>query len=277
VWAFLTQQHGELVACLKTMRETAHLSQGVHEAIAAMTTAIKNITGDRELSSVWSTAIRPLVPYSDHLVQMSTVASDLNLLDLQYGARPVSLYLLAPSPMALERLHPIYRVILDVALPRLMEAKVRTWKHRLLTVLDELPWYGYCRAIDKGIAVQAGYGQKVLAVTQDLEALWETYGQTTALWGNTHIKVWHTPANDLTAKRISENLLGRSTVETQSESRSRWGQRSVSVHGVGRPLLTTDEVLRLPGTEEILQVHGHRPIRARKCDYRKGRECNDTD
>ena len=98
------------------MASAQHLSQGVHEAIASMTTAIKNISGDREFSSVWTTAIRPLVIYSDPLVAASTDASDFDLEALQYGDKPVSLYLIAPSPMELERLHPLYRVIMDAAL-----------------------------------------------------------------------------------------------------------------------------------------------------------------
>jgi type IV secretion system protein VirD4 len=147
---------------------------------------------------------------------------------------------------------------------------VRTWKHRLLNVLDELPWHGYCHALGKGIAVKAGYGQKDLLVCQDLESLWEVYGETTPLWGNAHLKVYHTPANDRTAKRISENLLGRTTVPSQGETRRRGliGEYSVSVHTTGRPLLTTDEVMRLPAGQEIIQVGGHRPILAGKCDYR---------
>ena len=120
--------------------------------------------------------------------------------------------------MALERLHPLYRVILDVCMTRLMERKVRCWHYRLLNCLDELPWFGYCRSVDKGVAVQAGYGQKNLVVAQDLDALLEVYGPHTAIFGNCHVKVWHAPDNDLTAKRISENLLGRSTVESLGTS-----------------------------------------------------------
>ena len=52
VWSFLTQEHDTLGACLKAMTSTTHLSQGMHQAITSMTRAIKNITGDRELSSV---------------------------------------------------------------------------------------------------------------------------------------------------------------------------------------------------------------------------------
>jgi type IV secretion system protein VirD4 len=274
VWDFLTQQQASLADCLKTMAGTAHSSHGVHQAIASMTTAIKNISGDRELSSVWTTAIRPLVLYSDPLVAASTDISTLALEDLQYGPRPLSLYLIAPSPMALERLHPLYRVILDVAMTRLMEHPVRTWRQRLLFCGDELPWYGYTRAVDKGIAVMAGYGIKGLLVTQDLPALEEVYGQHTAIWGNTDLKIFHAPANDLTAKRISENLMGRGTMEHPVESRQAGvlGRRSVSFQHVARALLTTDEVMELDPRLEMVRLSGMKPILCMKTNYRTDRE-----
>ncbi len=273
-WDFLTQQGTNLADVLKTMAGTAHSSQGVHQAIASMTTAITNISGDRELSSVWTTAIRPLVLYSDPMVAASTDTSTLILEDLQYGTAPLSLYLVAPSPMALERLHPLYRVILDVAMTRLMEHPVRTWQHRLLVCADELPWYGYTRAIDKGIAVMAGYGIKGLLVTQDLPALEEVYGQHTAIWGNTDLKIFHAPTNDLTAKRISENLMGRGTMEHPVASRQSGllGRQSVSFQHVGRPLLTTDEVMELDPRLQLVRVSGVKPILCSKVNYRVDRE-----
>jgi type IV secretion system protein VirD4 len=271
VWQFLTQQHDNLGACLKTMSTTAHLSQGVHEAIVSITRAIKNITGDRELSSVWSTAIRPLVLYNDPLIAESTDASDFDINELQYGQRPMSLYLIAPSPMELERLHPLYRVILDVVMQRLMEHKVRTWKYRLLSVLDEICWFGYTRAIEKGIAVKAGYGMRDLLVSQDLESWWDVYGPHTAIWGNCRIKVFFAPDNDLTAKRISENLLGASTVEQEVQHRGgtvHGGTASTTYQYHGRPLMTPDELMELSADDEIVRVSGMKPILAKKLDYR---------
>lgn len=271
VWAFLTQQHKSLAEALKAMATMAHRSTGIHQGIVSMTRAIQNITGDRELSSVWTTAIRPLVLYSDPMVAKSTDASDLHVNDLQYGDAPVSLYLIAPSPLALERLHPLYRVILDVAMTRLMEHKVRTWTHRLLNVCDEMPWYGYTRALDKGIAVKAGYGMKDLLVTQDLESLWEVYGPHTAIWGNSSTKVLFAPTNDLTAKRISENMLGAGTVETPVAQQSPvlgW-RKSVSMGHHGRALLTADELMSLPRHQEVMQIEGMKPILAEKVDYRR--------
>lgn len=277
VWAFLTQQD-KLADALQTMRTTRHLSQGVHQAIATVTQAIQNISGDRELSSVWTTAIRPLALYNDPQIARNTDESDVDLEDLVYGPAPVSLYLIAPSPMALERLHPVYRVILDVASERWMAHKVRTWTQRCLIVGDELPWYGYSRAMDKGIAQQASYGIRSLLVAQDLEQLWEAYGEHTALWGNTGIKIFHEPDNDLTARRISENLLGVATVETPVPQQSPvlGMRRSVSMGHHTRPLLTVDEVMSLGPDAEIIKVKGMRhPILAQKFDYREDRFLRD--
>jgi type IV secretion system protein VirD4 len=272
VWRFLTLQHNSLHAALKSMTSTQHLSQGVHTAIASMTTAIKNITGDRELSSVWSTAIRPLVLYNDPLIAAATDASDFDLNALQYGPRPVSLYLIAPSARELERLHPLYRVILDVLFKVLMEHKVRTWTHRMVVCADELPAYGYSHAVEKGIPEVAGYGIKMFPVCQDLEQLWDVYGSHTAIWGNCKTKIFFAPDNDLTAKRISQNLLGEATVQQPVVHQGGSGTQtsaSTTYQFHGRELLKLDELMNLDPRMEIIRVTGIPPILAQKLDYRQ--------
>jgi type IV secretion system protein VirD4 len=274
-WEFMTQ-HGDLGAMLKLMRNTRHHSAGVHQAIAQMTQAIQNITGDRELSSVWSTAIRPLVPYSDPMIGAATDASDFDFNDFQYGAEPVSLYLIAPSPTALETLHPLFRVILDVGMTRMKEHTVRSALRRVDVIADELPAYGYVRAIDKGIADMAGYAIRALLVAQDLDQLWDVYGERTPIWGNCSVKLFHAPANDLTAKRISENFLGEETIENPVAQQSPiiGHRRSVSLQHTGRRLLTTDEFMGLDPQALVIwyqqfSTRGRRyPILAYKCDYR---------
>ncbi len=114
------------------------------------------------------------------------------------------------------------------------------------------------------------YGIKGLFVTQDLGQLEAVYGQHTALWGNTDLKVLHAPTNDLTAKRISENMLGRATLTNPVEQRQAGliGRRSVSMQHMGRSLLTTDEVMELDAQKEIVRLGGIKPILADKVNYR---------
>jgi len=117
----------------------------------------------------------------------------------------------------------------------------------------------------------AGYGVKGMQVTQVRPALEEVYGAQSAIWGNTDCKIFHAPTNDLTAKRLSDNLMGRGTVAHPVESRQAglFGTRSVSLQHVARPLLTTDEVMELDPRMEIVRLSGCKPIRCAKVDYRR--------
>jgi len=264
VWRFLTQRPGtskgrKLLETLELMGKTAHVAQGVHQAIVTITQAIETIAGDRELGSIWSTAIRPLILYNSPYVAASTATSTLALRDVQHGPEPVSLYLLAPSPAAVKRLYPVYRVVLDVALTRLLEREgthqPSDYGHRLLLALDELPTYGFIPTLDAEVATMAGYGIKGWFLAQDIPQLDETYGEDAPIWGNTDTKIFHAPANDTTAKRISENFLGRTTVQYPVISHGRGG-RSVSQQQTGRPLLTPDEVQMLAPQLGMAHVSG---------------------
>jgi type IV secretion system protein VirD4 len=264
VWRFLTQRPGtskkrKLLATLDAIGKTAHVAHGVHEAIVTITNAIETIGGEREMGSIWSTMIRPLILYNSPYVAASTETSTLALRDLQFGAAPLSLYLLAPSPAAVRRLYPIYRVIVDVAITRLMEregtAQPKDYGHRLLLALDEFPTYGYIPTIDAEVATMAGYGIKGWFLAQDIPQLDETYGEEAPIWGNTDVKIFHAPANDATARRISENFLGEMTVEYEVLSQSRGG-RTLTPHRVSRALMTPDEVQMMAPGQGLAHVSG---------------------
>jgi type IV secretion system protein VirD4 len=274
-WEFMTR-HGDVGAILRLIRNTKHHSAGVHQAIAQMSQAMANITGDRELSSIWSTAIRPLILYNDPMVAAATDTSDFDFDDFQYGPEPISLYLIAPSPRSLVRLHPLFRVILDIGMTRMTEHPVRSAHRRVDVIADELPAYGYVRAIDQGISDMAGYDMRAFLVAQDLDQLWETYGERTPIWGNCSVKLFHAPANDLTAKRISEHFLGEQTVENPVAQQSPviGHRRSVSLQHTGRRLLTTDELMGLNPRQLMIWYQNFQgedrtyPILAYKPDYR---------
>jgi len=72
------------------------------------------------------------------------------------------------------------------------------------------------------------------------------------------------------AKRMSDNLMGKGTIDHAVESRQAglMGQHSVSMQHVARSLLTTDEVMELPAHLEIVRVSGCKPILATKVNYR---------
>jgi len=262
LWWLLTQRYRTLPECLTAMQTTAHTAYGVHRAITELATGIANISNEKELSGVWTTAINPLLPYADPLTQRSTDTSTVRLEDLQYGDTPLSLYLVAPKPSALQRLAPVYRVVSDMALQRLQEHKPRSARHRLLVIADEAPAYGYSAALDKGAAETAGYGMKLLVVAQDIPQLEDTFGRHNSLWGNTQTKIFFAPDSDVTAKRLSDNFLGQATVEQPvlSQQQTMRKQASVAYQQVGRPLMTADELRAMHPQAAIVYRTGLRPI-----------------
>ncbi len=268
VWYFLTQQHRTLSACLHTMLGTRHTPHGVHPTIGQFTQAMRNITGERELSSLWTTVVRPLSLYADPLIAASTDTSTLDLDDLQHGPEPLSLYLLAPSPRALERLHPVYRVMVDVAMARLTDRPVSHAARRLLVCAEEMPAYGYMHALNKGASEMAGYGIKGFFVAQDLDQFEDVYGAKNTIWGNTETKIFHAPDNERTAERISRYILGSATVDNPVASRQGFlRDGSVSYQHVERPLLTTDEVQALDPAQMIVRRTGSKPMLLSKRGY----------
>jgi type IV secretion system protein VirD4 len=281
VWQFLTQRQlpekakGRRVQdTLDLLSKTPHTSAGVHRAISSITNGIAAIGGDREMGSIWSTAMRPLILYNSPWVAASTERSTFALRDLQHGAAPASLFLVAPSPARARRLAPVYRVILDVAMTQLMEregdAQPGDYQHRLLLVGDEWPVYGYVGTVEDEVATMAGYGIKGLFVAQDLGQWERTYGENNALWSNTHCKLFHAPDSDTTAMRISD-MLGEGTVEyaVHSQGGGMRGQGTVVPHRVSRPVMTASEVRTMAPEQGIafLSGQGLDPFLFRKLGY----------
>ena len=249
---------------------TAHHAAGVHQAIATLTTALSNITRGPRTEQ----RLDDGHPAAGAL-QRSAHCAEYGHLDVCAGGFPVRRQRPDPVPggavpPGAHRLHPLYRVVLDVAMARLMEHKVRTWQHRLLLCADELPAHGYIHAIDQGAADMAGYGMKGLFVAQDIEQVEEVYGEKNNLWGNTEIKVFHAPTNDLTARRIADRLMGEGTVSNPTEQHQGGllGRRSTSYGHVGRAMVTHDEMMELPAHLQIIRMKGLKPILATKIDYR---------
>jgi hypothetical protein len=139
---------------------------------------------------------------------------------------------------------------------------VSTFKHRLLLMLDEFPSLRKLEVIPEALAVAAGYGLKFFLITQDLNQLYDVYGQYEKVSGNCHIFLAYAPNNMATAKTLSE-ATGQMTVRNQTESYS--GKKSSlsgldgisqSEQHVSRPLLTVDEVRRLRAPEKVKDADG---------------------
>ncbi|GHV39360.1 conjugal transfer protein TraG [Synergistales bacterium] len=215
----------------------------------------------KESSSVLSTAISFLTLYRDPVIAANTQVSSFTIKGLMNSERPVNLYLVI-NPTDLARLQPFIRLFVTQVVNKLVPEmtfasgkSVKSYKHRLLLLLDEFPSLGKLPIFEKAIAFIAGYGLKAYLITQDVSQLYGAYGKEESISSNCHIQIAYSPNKPDTADLVSK-MTGTTTIvkESISESGKRTdlfhNQTSVSMQEYSRSLLTPDECRRLPGPKK---------------------------
>ena len=215
------------------------------------------IKADRELSGVISSAMTNLSLYRDPTIAKNTSSSDFCIADIMNSEKPVDIYLVV-TPENLDRLRPLLRIFFNQVLRKLTgkmefekgEAK-KTYKHRLLLMLDEFTSLGRLEIMQRALAFMAGYGIKAYIIVQDLTQLQEAYTRDESITSNCHVRIAYAPNKIETAKLLSD-MTGKTTVVQKKTSISgkrhgHMGSASISVNEVARPLLTADECMRLQG------------------------------
>jgi type IV secretion system protein VirD4 len=134
---------------------------------------------------------------------------------------------------------------------------VASYKHRLLLLLDEFPSLGKLDVFEESLAFIAGYGMKAYLIIQDISQLWTAYGKDESIFSNCHVRIAYAPNKIETAELLSK-MSGTATIvkQNQSYSGSAMGKNSsisLSTQETQRPLLTADEVMRLPAARKDVQ------------------------
>jgi type IV secretion system protein VirD4 len=271
VLAFLSEPTRSVEQSMKWMLDSDHDLVGAgwpnpdgspnycHPVVSAAARDMLN-KATEEQSGVVSTAISFLTLYRDPIVARNTAASDFTIHDLMNDDRPVSLYLVVP-PSDKDRLRPLIRLIINQivrGLTEKMEFKdgrsVAGYKHRLLLMLDEFPSLGKLDVFEESLAFIAGYGMKAYLIIQDISQLWTAYGKDESIFSNCHVRVAYAPNKVETAELLSK-MSGTATIVNQSHSisgTSMGGKKNIttSTQATQRPLLTADEVMRLPAAKK---------------------------
>ncbi|WP_373533424.1 type IV secretory system conjugative DNA transfer family protein [Vampirovibrio sp.] len=245
----------------EAMLANTHPNPKTRMVIAA---AARDMTNrpEAERGSVLSTAMSFLALYRDPLVARNISHSDFAIQDLMNHVHPVSLYLVV-RPADKDRLKPLMRLLLNQIVRLLTGGNLEfknglpdpQYQHRLLLMLDEFPSFGKLEVFQESLAFIAGYGLKAYLIMQDIAQLQAAYGPNESIISNCHIRIAYAPNNYKTAEWLS-NMLGQITVSRKETTVS--GKRlggllknvSESMHTSARPLMTPDEVMRLPGPKK---------------------------
>lgn len=240
---------------------------------------------EREFNAVLSSLITPLTKFRDPILAAATQRSDFRLLDLVNDEQPVTLYLIA-RPSDRDRLKHYYGMFINILLRKLTEETGGhgNMRRELLLMLEEFSSLPALPVVKQLMDVMRGYGIKAMFILQDVESLYELYGENETFTSNTQVKIAYTPNKPRTAKLLSD-MVGTTTIteETSGSSSKPMGivpssqSRNQSVHA--RALLTPDEIRRMSiakvdaqqqmikaGTA-LIDVAGMPPIKAVQTPY----------
>lgn len=215
-----------------------------------------------EASSVLSSVKSYLSLYRDPVISKNLSGMDFYIRDLMNYKEPVSLYLII-EPKDLSRLKPLFRIFITMVI-QLLTVKsnfkdgniIKSYKHRLLLMLDEFPSLGKLDVFQKSLGYLSGYGIKCYLICQDLNQLKSQeigYGKDESIISNCHIQNAYPPNRIETANHLSR-LTGETTILKKQKTFNHNGiglysGKKISYHfqEIKRPLLTPDECLRMKG------------------------------
>jgi type IV secretion system protein VirD4 len=161
------------------------------------------------------------------------------------------------------------RLMIGLALEAMERERARP-AEPVVFLMDEFATLGHMKSVENAIGQIRGFGVQLWVILQDLNQLhdiyktrWETF------LGNAGTVQFFGINDQFTAQYVSR-VLGEQTIYVTSRSTStseRSSSVSVSSSERGRPLLTPDEVRRLPENQQIVLMQGQPGLIAEKLRY----------
>ncbi len=280
---FLSDPHCTLMETIERMLSAEHDRDGsmcwrdyrgeatrTHPIVAESMREVLN-KSENERAGVFSTVMSFLSLYRDPIVAANTEYSEFKINDLVNHERPVSLYLVVPMASR-DRLRPLIRLMLNQIVRTLTTTlvykdgrAVPAIRRKLLLMLDEFPILGRLDVLAEALSLIAGYGIRACLVAQDLTQIYDAYGRDESITSNCDTAVAFTPNKMQTAQELSK-LAGDTSVRHSHRTISSAGA-STSEPEVARPLMTPDEVRRMPADEVLIFARGRSAIRAQQLQY----------
>lgn len=223
----------------------------------------------KERSSIISTAQAATAIFDSPALANVTRHSTFSFERMKRETRTV--YLIVP-PEYLSAYQPFMRLMVGLATTA-MTRDCDAPKHPVLFLLDELPALGHMRPIEDGIGYLAGYGTRLWLFVQDLDQLQQTYRKWRSMIANCVVRQAFNVQDPATARFLAD-MLGQATIRVTNDGKSSpmplpWlpSTFSSSTSEIARNLLTPDEIMALPGDQQLLFIQGIRPVKATKVRY----------
>lgn len=263
-----TMRSDDVVYNLAVVLDT--MGNDIHP-VAYMNIAAFLQKADKERSGVISTMNSNLELWANPLIDTATASSDFNILDFKRNRTTVYIGL---TPDNLQRLQPLMQVFYQQAtefLSRRLPSEEEPYG--VMFMMDEFPTLGKMEQFMTGIAYFRGYRVRLFLIIQDTEQLkgiYEEAGMNSFLSNSTYRITF--AANNIETANLISQLCGNKTVEQVSANAPKFldfnpSSRSLNVSKTQRALLLPQEVIGLPGDEQILLIESSPPIKSKKIKY----------
>lgn len=237
------------------------IAQDTLDIIQSIAQSMQNKAA-QELSGVIGTSVEALNLYIDPIIALNTSKSEFRIKDIMNNENPISLYLVIP-PGDKDRLRPLNNLFINQIFKTLTRdslsfregESVKNYKHRLLFMADEFTSVGKLGVVEEQLAYMAGYGIKAYIIIQDLPQLYGLYTKNESLISNCHNRIAFAPNNVDTADILAKmsgttTIIKKSITSSGKRTAVMLGNVSETLQEVQRPLITTDEIMRLPAAKK---------------------------
>ena len=202
--------------------------------------------------------LQRLAPWADPLVcQATSQHFDLGTL----GREPTALYILMPETEG-ERLQPLVAWLVADLIDGLIEQADRAGlRCPVRLYLDEFRQFGYLAGLSERLPTLRERGISVVLGVQVVSQIEKVYGraETRTLLGNMETKVLFR-AGDLETAQMISAWLGWTSVPAVAVTRRGRKDRSTTIRPYVRPLISADDLTRIPDGAVIALPGASRPL-----------------
>lgn len=246
------------------------LSTGSFKSRAAY--SVLNAAGINERGSMKTTAYRQLQFLRSENMRQAFSFDEVNIGDFVQGE--CDIYVVLPEDMVKAHSRMV-RLVMGLVKAKIVETSIHKIKKNYCFVLDELGQFGYCPDVEQIIATLRGRGVKVWASFQTLGQI-KQYTDVATFKGMPVKHFFET--DDVETLEWIQKLGGKTTVLSENLSRNmgqnakqilKSGSESFSVSEQATDLLKFNTIRELPFDEQLVFIHGMKPIRCKKAFYFK--------
>lgn len=229
------------------------------------------VMAEREMASVFSTALTQLEFLDSNAMAPVLTKSDLRLSELKTGQ--TTLYLCLPATRMATHSRWL-RVIINLALVA-FEREKSVPDIPVLMMLDEFPVLGHMRSLEMAAGLMAGFGVKLWVVLQDLNQIQQLYSKSWQTFiGNAGVATFWGNSDQKTLEYISEKL-GQTSLRVQQPSGATPDARLSGASPIREELrvqrlLASDEAARVLAREKrrmLVLAAGQRPVILKRAMY----------